>query len=225
MVAALLTCSLFLLSCDGVEQAGKTTVSTIDTLLSIFDGKTASSTAEIPPRSATQHFDMPAFQINSAAAEQSKLLARLDQVVASDRRLAKQKKVAIVDYSQPISEPRFYLYDLELREVIYTTHVGHSPYSGYDIPDDFSNVPNTRKTSLGLYKVGREYRGQFGRSKRLHGLSKTNSNAYRRAIVMHSMPDGHPENLYSWGCLTFFEQDLSETFELLKRGTYVMVIS
>ena len=57
MVAALLTCSLFLLSCDGVEQAGTTTVSTIDTLLSIFDGKTVSSTDNLPPKAATQHVD------------------------------------------------------------------------------------------------------------------------------------------------------------------------
>ena len=153
------------------------------------------------------------------------LLDRLSQVVGDNKRLAAQKHIAVVDYAKSITEARFYIYNPKQKRILFSTHIGHSPYSGYGIPTDFSNVPNTRKTSLGLYRVGREYRGQFGRSKRLHGLSPSNSNAYKRAIVVHSMPSGDPTNLYSWGCLTFFEHDLAEAFDWLKRGTYIMVVS
>ncbi|MBC7903716.1 MAG: murein L,D-transpeptidase catalytic domain family protein [Gemmatimonadaceae bacterium] len=42
-------------------------------------------------------------------------------------------------------------------------------------------------TSLGRYKVGKSYYGRFGLAYKLHGLDSTNSNAYKRYVVLHSM--------------------------------------
>ena len=172
----------------------------------------------------TQSIRLPGFVIHSpTSAEQMR--KRLDAIIDSEPRLKTSPRVAIVDYSLPIDRPRFFVYDSRARTVLYSTYVGHSSYSGEDIPTKFSNVPQSKKTSLGLYRVGVEYRGKFGRSKKLHGLSASNSNAFKRGIVIHSMPDGAPSYLYSWGCLTFFERDLSEAFTWLTRSSYVIVVS
>lgn len=55
-------------------------------------------------------------------------------------------------------------------------------FAGY-----FSNTPGSEMSSLGFYKtdVG-PYFGKHGESLRLMGLSKTNSNALERGIVIHS---------------------------------------
>ena len=42
-------------------------------------------------------------------------------------------------------------------------------------------------TSLGLYKIGSAYKGRFGLAYKLHGLDSTNSNAFQRFVVLHSM--------------------------------------
>ncbi len=139
-------------------------------------------------------------------------------------RLKGQKFISFVDYSIPISEKRFFVFDLKDKKIVFSTYVGHSGYSGERTPFDTSNVPNTRKTSLGLYKVGIQYYGRWGRSKKLHGLSKTNSNAYKRAIVAHSMQGDKPENLYSWGCFTFYEKDLKTVFSYMRKGTYLLAV-
>ena len=51
----------------------------------------------------------------------------------------------------------------------------------------FSNEVNSEMSSLGFYLTGVEpYVGKHGQSLKLVGLSKTNSNAFERGIVIHS---------------------------------------
>ena len=132
--------------------------------------------------------------------------------------------ISFVDYSMPINEKRFFVYDLKEEKIIYSTFVGHSRYSGSLKPSDTSNVPNTRKTSIGLFRVGGQYVGRFGKSKKLHGLSDTNSNTYKRAIIVHSMPGFAFEDLYSWGCFTFFEEDASIVLKYMSKGSYLLAV-
>ena len=96
----------------------------------------------------------------------------LEFVEIHKSRLNNQKTFIFVDYSMPIDKKRFFVFDLRKKKIIYSTFVGHSGYSGEKIPWDTSNTPNTRKTSLGLFKVGVQYYGSFGKSKRLHCLSE-----------------------------------------------------
>lgn len=70
----------------------------------------------------------------------------------------------------------------------------------------FSNTPNSYCSSKGKYKIGKKYMGNFGASYKLHGLEKTNSNAYSRFVVLHSyymVPDSTTYPAYivnSQGC-------------------------
>ena len=69
----------------------------------------------------------------------------------------------------------------------------------------YSNVGGSLLSSLGKYRTGFPYRGQFGLAYKLHGLEQSNSNAFSRAIVLHGLncvPDSEtPYTLcQSWGC-------------------------
>lgn len=99
----------------------------------------------------------------------------------------------IADMRISILKKRFFVCDLRTEKIIDTAFVAHGIGSETFRGElTFSNVPDSRSTSLGKYKIGNAYVGDFGFSYRLHGLDSTNNNALRRAIVLHahsSVPD------------------------------------
>ncbi|MBK5272708.1 MAG: murein L,D-transpeptidase catalytic domain family protein, partial [Bacteroidia bacterium] len=94
----------------------------------------------------------------------------------------------LVDMSIPSGKNRFFVYNMEKDSVEYASLVAHG--FGSDRPGkdqlEFSNVPNSFKTSLGRYKIGNSYNGNYGLAYKLYGLDSTNSKVYQRAIVLHS---------------------------------------
>ena len=50
----------------------------------------------------------------------------------------------------------------------------------------YSNEPGCGCSSLGKYKIGNSYQGTFGLAYKLYGLDKTNNNAFKRFVVLHS---------------------------------------
>jgi hypothetical protein len=95
---------------------------------------------------------------------------------------------AIVDFNQPSTKKRLYVFDTQDKKVD-TYYVAHGKGSEGAIDDGmaevFSNEPGSSTSSLGIYRTLEEYVGTHGRSLRLEGLEPTNSNAYERAIVLH----------------------------------------
>ncbi len=84
----------------------------------------------------------------------------------------------------------------------------------------FSNIPNSYMTSLGIYKIGSSYQGSFGKSYKLAGLEKSNDKAAARAIVLHRygcVPD--EEQYYpicnSLGCAMLSENYFEELIPLI----------
>jgi hypothetical protein len=88
----------------------------------------------------------------------------------------------------------------------------------------FSNVEGSHKSSIGKYAIGERGPSQWGVGIKylLHGLESTNSNALRRAIVLHSWdqvsdheihPNGTPEG---WGCPAVSNESMRIIDELLK---------
>ncbi|MBZ4044162.1 MULTISPECIES: murein L,D-transpeptidase catalytic domain-containing protein [Flavobacterium] len=92
-----------------------------------------------------------------------------------------------VDMRIPSGKNRFFVYDLQNNKIIDQGLVAHGCGSETGIKGDlkFSNAPNSNCTSLGRYAIGSNYNGMFGKAYRLSGLDETNSNAYKRAIVLH----------------------------------------
>lgn len=114
----------------------------------------------------------------------------------------------LVDMSLPSGRNRMFLYDLKKNSVINAGLVAHgSCNETFLARPRFSNTTSSGCSSLGKYKVGEFYRGKYGKSFRLYGLDDCNSNAYKRAVVIHGYDCVPDEEIYprvlcnSFGCV------------------------
>jgi hypothetical protein len=123
----------------------------------------------------------------------------------------------LVDMTLPSGRNRFFVYDLEKNSAVYSGLVAHGSCNQMFLSHPrFSNAPKCGCTSLGKYKVGEFYRGHYGKSFRLYGLDNCNSNAYKRAVVIHGYDCVPDKEIYprvlcnSLGCVmvsyNFFDQ-------------------
>jgi len=87
----------------------------------------------------------------------------------------------LVDMSVSSGKNRFFIYDLQKDRVLGSGLVTNGRYGRY------SNEVNSYCTSQGKYKIGKPYKGVFGLAYKLYGLDSTNSNAFKRYVVLHSM--------------------------------------
>ncbi|MFZ1304596.1 MAG: murein L,D-transpeptidase catalytic domain-containing protein [Ferruginibacter sp.] len=117
----------------------------------------------------------------------------------------------LVDMSIPSGKNRFFVYNMRKDSLEFAALVAHGFGSTQkDCGDQlvFSNNNYSFKTSLGKYKIGKPYKGQYGLSYKLYGLDSTNNKAFERAIVLHSdqhVPDKEtfPGKIFqSAGCPT-----------------------
>jgi len=114
----------------------------------------------------------------------------------------------LVDMSLPSGRKRFFVYDLSKNSVIFSGLAAHGSCNQTFLSHPrFSNTLKCGCSSLGKYKVGEFYRGQYGKSFRLYGLDNCNSNAYKRAVVIHGYDCVPDEEIYprvlcnSLGCV------------------------
>ena len=92
----------------------------------------------------------------------------------------------LIDMSVPSGRNRFFVYDLEKNSVVLAGLVAHGSCNETFLSHPkFSNSSNCGCTSLGKYKVGELYNGKYGKSYRLFGLENSNSNAFKRGVVIH----------------------------------------
>ncbi|MEY4113876.1 MAG: hypothetical protein RLZ76_569 [Bacteroidota bacterium] len=107
----------------------------------------------------------------------------------ASNRLSKDSMLAIVDFSKSSREKRLYIIDLKTQSLKFESLVSHGRNSGEEFATDFSNQPNSHKSSLGFYITKSTYTGNNGYSLRLQGVEKGyNDLAEKRAIVMHGAP-------------------------------------
>jgi len=96
------------------------------------------------------------------------------------------RTLTVIDFSKPSTEKRLWVYDLRSHELLFHEHVAHGRGSGENLPTQFSNVPESNRSSLGLFRTGEAYIGKHGLSMRLDGLERgINDRARERAIVVH----------------------------------------
>jgi hypothetical protein len=97
--------------------------------------------------------------------------------------------LTVIDYSKASTEPRLWVLDLETRKLLYEELVSHGQGSGENFATQFSNLPDSHQTSIGLFVTDTTYVGRNGYSLRLDGLDRGfNDRARERAIVMHGAP-------------------------------------
>lgn len=96
--------------------------------------------------------------------------------------------LGIINFKDHNSKERFFIIDMESGKVErYLVAHGKNSDPNFDgFATKFSNKIDSKMTSLGFYLTAETYEGDHGYSLRLDGLSSTNSNARKRAIVIHS---------------------------------------
>ncbi|KLT70243.1 murein L,D-transpeptidase catalytic domain-containing protein [Flavobacterium sp. ABG] len=116
----------------------------------------------------------------------TKRVSAVKKLVASDSKYS-NKTAFFIDMKISSGKNRFFVYDLQNNKVIDKGLVAHGSGSETKVEGElkFSNVNNSLSTSLGKYYIGYSYNGDFGKAYKLHGLDKTNDNAFLRNIVLH----------------------------------------
>jgi hypothetical protein len=114
----------------------------------------------------------------------------------------------MVDMRIPSGKKRFFVFNLKKDSIEKAGLVTHGSGSSKGDSLIFSNVTESKCTSIGKYKIGKSYNGKFGLAYKLYGLDKTNSNVFKRFVVLHSHPCVPGEEIYplricvSYGCPT-----------------------
>ena len=94
----------------------------------------------------------------------------------------------LIDMSIASGTPRFFVYDMKKNQVMAAGLVTHGRCNqNWLAGRKYGNAIGCGCTSLGKYKVGNAYNGRFGLAYKLYGLDTSNSNAYNRFVVLHSM--------------------------------------
>jgi hypothetical protein len=91
------------------------------------------------------------------------------------------------------------------------------------IPTAFSNVNDSKKSSLGFMKTAETYKGSFGYSMRVDGLEKRNNRVRDRSIVFHNSEVQRTP--WSWGCFSIPKEDYKEVIDLTKNGSLIYSFS
>lgn len=127
----------------------------------------------------------------------------------------------MIDMGTGSGKNRFFVYDLKKDSIKDAGLVTHGRCNEWWLEGrKYGNEPGSGCTSLGKYKIGNVYSGRYGLAYKLHGLDKTNSNAFRRFIVLHAhecVPEDevNHEICQSDGCPTVSKRFLSSLHRLI----------
>jgi hypothetical protein len=132
----------------------------------------------------------------------------------------------LIDMNIESGKNRFFVYDMKKDAVLDAGLVTHGRCNKNWLPNrQYGNEVGCGCTSLGKYKIGKPYNGRFGLAYKLHGLDSTNSNAFKRYVVLHShscVPDGEVNPLaicQSDGCPTVSAQYLKKLAAIIDHST------
>ena len=94
--------------------------------------------------------------------------------------------VLLLDYSIPSGTPRLFVWSHDKHQVVARTYAMHGVGGGSTAERPvFSNKAGSQCSSLGKFKVLTSHGAKLRRSYRLKGLERSNSNAYKRGIMIH----------------------------------------
>lgn len=139
------------------------------------------------------------------------------------------QNLAVIDYSQPSSARRLWIFDLRKKTLVLRDLVAHGQKSGENFATQFSNNEGSHQSSLGLFRTQESYQGANGYSLRMDGLEPgINDSARERAIVIH--PASYVNPLWSQtqgrigrsqGCPAVRPQVARQVVDKLKDGQFM----
>jgi len=143
----------------------------------------------------------------------------------------KNNTITVVDFSQPSTQKRFYMIDIDSKKILYQDYVAHGKNTGMLNAKKFSNTPNSLQSSLGFFKTGETYFGKHGLSLKLDGLEKgINHLARDRHIVVHTAKYAEESFIKkygrlgrSFGCPAIPAANYNKVIEEIKDGTLLFI--
>lgn len=139
------------------------------------------------------------------------------------------QNLAVIDYSQPSTARRLWIFDLRKKTLVLRDLVAHGQKSGENFATQFSNNEGSHQSSLGLFRTQESYQGANGYSLRMDGLEPgINDSARERAIVIH--PASYVNPLWSQtqgrigrsqGCPAVRPQVARKVVDKLKDGQFM----
>ena len=129
----------------------------------------------------------------------------------------------LIDYDKPFFRKRLWVIQNSTKEVILNCHVSHAWKSGFFVPTQFSNIPESKISCKGVFKTLYAYESNYGHGDlkigmRINGLEKQNNNALKRNIVFHSS-----YGPWSSGCFMTFPTVNKQIIDFTKNGSMVIV--
>jgi hypothetical protein len=136
------------------------------------------------------------------------------------------RTLTVIDYSLPSTDQRLWVFDVPSGRLLFKELVAHGRNTGENMATSFSNVMNSRQSSLGLFVTRDTYVGSNGYSLRMDGLEPGfNGNAMERAIVMHGAPYVNPALAKqqgrigrSWGCPALRDAIARDVIDTVRGG-------
>lgn len=139
------------------------------------------------------------------------------------------ERLAVIDYSQPSTARRLWIFDLRKKSLVLRDLVAHGQKSGENFATQFSNRVGSYQSSLGLFRTQESYQGSHGYSLRMDGLEPGfNDRARDRDLVIHAADYVNP--LWSerqgrigrsLGCPAVRPQVARQVIDKLKDGQFM----
>ncbi len=145
-------------------------------------------------------------------------------------RIPNKRYLSIIDFRAHSKNRRYYILDMEGGPMTSypTSHGKKSDPNDDGLATLFSNVNGSNMSSVGYYLTAETYIGGNGRSLRLDGLSRTNSNARERLVVIHGanyVSDGRPKQGLSLGCPAFDHAVAQGIIDRLQQGSLIYAMN
>lgn len=142
--------------------------------------------------------------------------------------IASKPIMAIINYNLPSTQKRLWIINTHTGNILANTYAAHGVNTGGNMAEKFSNKVDSKQTSLGVYLGAETYYGKHGYSLRLDGMSKSNSEARKRAIVIHGAEYAEESHINkngylgrSWGCPAVPRSISKRVIDLLKFGSTI----
>jgi len=141
----------------------------------------------------------------------------------------------LIDMQMHSGKKRFFVIDMNANSTIASGLVAHGVCGiFFSATAGFSNEEGYGCSSFGKYKIDNKYQGKFGTSYKLYGLDSTNSNAFKRNVVLHSYYEIPDDEIYpahfcnSLGCPMVsknFLKTLSKIIDRSKKPVLLWIIN
>lgn len=133
----------------------------------------------------------------------------------------------MVDMSMPSGKNRLFVYDFKQKKTLISSLCAHGVGGGSTAQKPvFSNKVGSNCTSLGKYKVKNRAYSNWGIKVhyKMYGLEETNSNAFKRIVVLHSYTPIPNYEIYPYvlfgqsaGCPVISDDAMSQIDRLLSK--------